>query len=179
MFHRAVVVGLDIAQPVDGGAQGVHHPAQHGIAHGDVGVLPVRTTRLPSLDLHIVAEEDDADAVPAHVLHHALQSAVEDDDLAIGGVVDAVDDGDAVAHGLDGADLLGQGGQIEQLHLRAEDGDDALGAGGLQPHQLFAPAGPDGPWRSSHTPSLPAVSLKPLTREASSTISKTMSSSSP
>ena len=52
-----------------------------------------------------------------------------------------VDDGDAVAHGLDGADLLGQGGQVEQLHLRAEDGDDALGAGGFQTGQFLLQLG--------------------------------------
>ena len=131
MLNGPVVVGLDLALAVDGSAQRIYHAAQHGVTDADAGALAGADHAAAFLDLDIAAEQNDADAVGAHILHHALDAGVEDDDLAIGGVVNAVDAGDAVAYGLDSSDLLELGVQIEVLDLCLQDGDDALFAGGL------------------------------------------------
>lgn len=80
------------------------------------------------MDVRTVAEQDAADFLPADVLHHTLVAGVELDDLAVHGVVDAFDGGNAVAHVPDDAHLLVFGFQVEVLNLCFEEGDDILQA---------------------------------------------------
>ena len=67
--------------------------------------MPVRLTSSPSLISRVVAEEHDADVVFLEVQREAGDVVRELDELAGHDLFQAVDAGDAVADGDDGADF--------------------------------------------------------------------------
>ena len=132
-----VVRGADVAPAVDGLAQGVHHPAQEGVAHRHPGGLSAAADAVPGVDLLAAAEEHAADTVPLQVLGHALDTAGEEQDLAVADVLQPADGGDLIPHGEDGAGLLGRGGGVPGLNGLPDQGDDALPARGQVPELLL------------------------------------------
>ena len=132
-----VVRGADVALAVDGLAQGVHHPAQEGVAHGHPGGLPAAADGIPRPDLLAAAEEHAADALAPQVLHHALDAAGEEQDLAVADVLQSADGGDLIPHGEDGAGLLGRSSGVPGLNGLPDQGDDALPAGVQVPELLL------------------------------------------
>ena len=89
--------GLDGAQAVNGLAQGVHRPAQHGVPHRDVGRPAGALGPGPLVEAGLAAQQDHAHAVPFQVQHHALGAGFKLDQLAVHRPVQAVDGGDTVA----------------------------------------------------------------------------------
>ena len=80
-------------------------------------------------DLLVVAEEHAADLIPLQLLHHALYPGGELEDLPVGGVFQAGDRGDLVAHGHHLAHLFRGGLGHPVFHRLLHQGDDGVPAG--------------------------------------------------
>ena len=118
---------------VDGLADFVHDAAEELVADGHVddGLGPL--DGVPLDDVDVVAEDDDPQVVLLEVEGHAAEAAGEDDHLPGLDVGQAVDTGDAVADGDDGAGLGvldGRvGGACDRGDLRLEVGGELKGLG--------------------------------------------------
>ena len=135
-LHRVIGVGLDGAGPVDGAAQGVHHPAEEAFAHRYAGYLAGAAHRVAGFDAAAVAKQDAAQLIGPQLLHHTLDAVGKDQHLAVDGVLQAGDGGDLVAHRQHGAHLLGLGAGGPVLDGLAHQGQHVLLA--VQSVQLAA-----------------------------------------
>ena len=123
-----IAVRLDRTLVVHGLAERVDHSAEETVPYGDARGLARAVHGASRRDVAAVAEHDHARAVPPELLHHALHSALEDDDLAVSGVREPVHSGDAVADGKHSAALFGKHfGRPLVDRLSDERDDIALG----------------------------------------------------
>ena len=99
------LAGVEAGPAVDGLADAVRDAAEELVADGDVDDGAGPLDGVPLEDVDVVAEDDHPDVVLLEVEGHAAEAAGEDDHLPGLDVGQAVDVGDAVAHGDDGAGL--------------------------------------------------------------------------
>ena len=111
---------VDGALAVDGLAEGVDDAAERALADGNVHDGAGALDRVAFEDVAIVTEDDDADVVLLKVEGHAAETAGEVDHLAGLHVVEAVDAGDTVPDGDDGAGLGVLGGGVLRAPAAAE-----------------------------------------------------------
>mmetsp|Transcript_2295 Transcript_2295/g.6024 ORF Transcript_2295/g.6024 Transcript_2295/m.6024 type:complete len:482 (+) Transcript_2295:536-1981(+) len=105
-LDAAPLLGGDGPLAVDGRSQGVHYPAEKGVADGHVHDGAGALDAVALHDGTIVAEHHYADVVRLQVQGHALQAARELDHLARLHPLQAVDTGDAVPDAQHPANLL-------------------------------------------------------------------------
>ena len=105
-LEGAALVGLDVAEPVDRGAERVDDAAEEAVADGDREDLAGTADRLALLDLVEVTEHDDADLAGVEVQGDAQGAVLELQQLVGHRGREAGDPGDAVGALRDGADLL-------------------------------------------------------------------------
>jgi len=105
-LQSAPLVGLDLAETVDRGAEGVDDAAHEGVAHGDREDLTGPADRLALLDLVEVTEDDDADLAGVEVQRDAEGAVLELEQLVRHRGRQARDARDAVGALGDRADLL-------------------------------------------------------------------------
>ena len=100
-FHRTGARGIDRPLAIDGLADGVDYAAQQGISHRHGGNAAGALDQVALLDVGVLAHDDDADPVGIQVEHHA-QRAVAGEFHQFHGhrLLEPLDDGNAVAHGL-------------------------------------------------------------------------------
>ena len=115
-----ILVGVDGALVVDGLTERVDDAADHGFADGHGHDLAGALDGVAFFDLGVVAEEDGADLVFVEVHGEAGYAVGEFDELAGHDLVEAVDAGDTVAEGDDGADLVDLDALLEVLNLLAK-----------------------------------------------------------
>ena len=121
---------------VDRVAEPVHHAAEQPVADRHVHDGAGAADRVALADRLVVAEDDDADVVGLEVERHPLHAGGgEVDHLAGHDVLQAVDAGDAVAHGQHRADLGHVRLGVEARDLLLQDlrdlgGTDVHGSGG-------------------------------------------------
>ena len=127
-LDAAGLAGLDGALAVQRVAQGVDHPAAQRLAHRDAGDLAGALDRGALADGLVVAHDGDADVVLLEVEDQAPGAVVELDQLAGQGVGQAIDAGDAVAHGQDRAGLVDLDLLAVVLDLLFDDPADLVGA---------------------------------------------------
>ena len=125
-FDGAAALGAQAALAVDGLAQGVHHPAQELVPHGHPSGFQGAAHHGPRADGLAVPEQDAAQSLRAEILHHAPDAGGEDKDLAVLGVLQPGDGGDLAVHGEDGADLLGDSGQLPVVHRLPHQGEEIV-----------------------------------------------------
>ena len=124
MLNGAPLGGVDGAQTVDGAAQGVHHPAQHALAHRDVGGLTGAADGAALPQAGLGPQQDAAHRVPGQIHNHPPDPGVKLHQFAVHRPVQAVDGGDAVAYLQDSA-LLGAAGLVViSFDLLPQEGDD-------------------------------------------------------
>ena len=127
-LQAARLGGVDRALAVDRLAERVHHAAEQRLAHRHRGDLPGALDGVALADVAEVAHDGDADVVLLEVEHEALHAVRELDQLAGEDALEAVDAGDAVAHGEHGSGL-GDGDLLAVvLDLLADDSADFVGA---------------------------------------------------
>ena len=129
-FDQARLAGGDFTLAVDGTAQGVHHPAQHGFTHGHSSNLAGGLHRAAFLDAVSLTHEHRADVVVFEVQGDAFGAVLEFEELTGHGLLQAVNAGDAVAHGENGADIADGNRLVVVLNLLLEDGADLVGTDG-------------------------------------------------
>ena len=105
-FDGAVPIRADIAETVDGDAEGVDRATQKRVAHGHARRPSGAAHRGAGRNRRFVVKEDAAHALLAQILHHAAHAAVKEQNLAVRRVRKAGHLRDAVAHGEHCADLL-------------------------------------------------------------------------
>ena len=106
MLDGPGLCGADGSHSVQRLSQGVHHPAQHGLAHRHIG-RPARSghdAALPQAGL--LSQQDTAHAVPGQVHDHALNTGLKLHQFAVDCPVQTLDLGDSVTYTEDPADLL-------------------------------------------------------------------------
>ena len=96
-LQRAALVGLDLAEAVDRGAERVDHAAHEVVADGDREDLAGTADRLALLDLVEVTEDDDADLAGVEVQGDAERAVLELEQLVGHRRGQAGDPRDAVA----------------------------------------------------------------------------------
>ena len=97
-LDRAEFLGLDGALPIDRLAQGVDDPAQHTVTHRDLHDTSRGLDNISLIDVLLAAQEHRADVVLLQVQHHAVDLSRELQELALHGVVQSMDTGNAVRH---------------------------------------------------------------------------------
>ena len=95
----AVALGADVTLAVDRRTECIDNTAEEAVADRDTGGLAASAHKAALGDLGIVAKEDAADLIAAQVLHHALNAGGEQENLAVGGMLKATDNGDLIANG--------------------------------------------------------------------------------
>merc|ERR1712100_983686 len=125
-FDQARFAGGDFALAVNGAAQGVHHPAQHGFTHGHGGDLAGGLHRAAFLNAVSLTHQHRADVVVFEVQGDAFGAVLKFNEFAGHGLLQAVNAGDAVAHGQDGADIADGNRLVVVLNLLLEDGADLV-----------------------------------------------------
>ncbi len=115
-----VLVGVDGALVVDGLTERVDDAANHGFADGHGHDLAGALDGVAFLDLGVVAEEHGADLVFVEVHGEAGYVVGELNELAGHDLVEAVDAGDTVAEGDDGADFVDLDALLVVLNLLAK-----------------------------------------------------------
>ena len=113
--------GLDRALAVDGLAQRIHHAADQRLAHRHRHDAPGAPHLVAFLDLGEVAQQHGAHLVFLQVHGDARHVVRELDQLARHDLFQAMDAGDAVAHGDDRADLGDVDRPLVVLDLLAEN----------------------------------------------------------
>ena len=108
VLNGTISVGGDGAFAVYRRAERVDHTAEVRVTCADTGGLAGAAHGVTRADGFIVTEEDAADTVFLKILHHAADAALEEQYLAVGGVLKAADVCDTVSHAQDSADLVGQ-----------------------------------------------------------------------
>ena len=106
MLDGPGLCGADGSHSVQRLSQGVHHPAQHGLAHRHIG-RPARSghdAALPQAGL--LAQQDTAHTVPGQIHDHALNAGLKLHQFSVDCPVQALDLGDPITHAEDPADLL-------------------------------------------------------------------------
>jgi len=138
------LAGVEAGPAIDGLADAVHDAAEELVTDGDVDDGAGPLDGVPLEDVDVVAEDDHPDVVLLEVEGHAAEAAGEDDHLPGLDVGQAVDAGDAVAHGDDRAGLgvldrrvlgpgcsgdlgLEVGGELEGLGGQAAAGAEGRG----------------------------------------------------
>ena len=104
---------------------------------GIPAVFPLRRTLSPARISWLLPKSTQPTLVAPQVLHHALDAAGEEQDLAVADVLQSADGGDLIPHGEDGAGLLGRSGGVPGLNGLPDQGDDALPAGVQVPELLL------------------------------------------
>ena len=125
-FDQARFAGGDFAFSVDGAAQGVHHPAKHGVTHGNSCNLAGGLHRAAFLNTVTLTHQHRADVVVFEVQGDAFGAVLKFNEFAGHGLLQAVDTGDAVAHGQNGADIADGNRLVVVLNLLLEDGADLV-----------------------------------------------------
>ncbi len=127
-LRRALRARVDVALAVERVAERVDDAAQQLLADGDLEQRAGPLDGVAFLDQLPVAEQHDADVVGLEVQRQAGDVVRQLEHLERHAVLEAVDAGDAVADGEDGADLgqLGRAG-AEPLDAALEDGGDFVG----------------------------------------------------
>ena len=105
-LQNTALLGLDLAEAVDRGAERVDHPAEEGVADRHREDLAGAPHLLALLDPVVRAEDDRADLALVEVQRHAEHAAPELQQLVGHGRGEALDVGDAVTGVGDGADLF-------------------------------------------------------------------------
>ena len=100
------LVGGDGALVVDGLTECVDHAADHGVADGHAHDLAGALDLVAFLDLGVIAEQHGADLIFFEVHGQAGDAVREREQFAGHDLVEAVNAGDAVADGDDGADFI-------------------------------------------------------------------------
>ncbi len=108
-LEGAALLGLDLAEAVDRGAERVDDAAEEGVADGHREHLAGALDLLALLDLGEVTEDDDADLVDVEVEREAEGAVLELEQLVGHRRGQALDVGDAVTGVGDAADLLARG----------------------------------------------------------------------
>merc|ERR1711943_33184 len=129
-FDQARLAGGDFALAVDGAAQGVHHPAQHGFTHGHSSDFAGGLHRAAFLNAVALTHQHRADVVVFEVQGDAFGAVLKFNKFAGHGLLQAVNAGDAVAHGQNGADIADGNRLVVVLNLLFEDGTDLVGTDG-------------------------------------------------
>jgi len=106
-FQRAESVRLKGRQAVEGLAQRIHHATEQSVADADFEPLAGMGNQGAGGDVRRRIEQDDPQALLLQFEHQAPASIFEMQDLIHGGGGQAIDPGDAVAHGSN-ASLLAQ-----------------------------------------------------------------------
>ena len=78
-----------------------------------------------------MTEQDTSDLIPADILYHSLDTGIEDNDLAVLGMVDTIDIGDTITYPADRTDLMLLCLEMEIFDLTLQDRDDSLLASSL------------------------------------------------
>merc|ERR1711943_152759 len=129
-FDQARLAGGNFALAVDGAAQGVHHPAQHGFTHGHSSDFAGGLHRAAFLNAVALTHQHRADVVVFEVQGDAFSAVLKFNKFAGHGLLQAVNAGDAVAHGQNGADIADGNRLVVVLNLLFEDGTDLVGTDG-------------------------------------------------
>src|SRR4051794_40842769 len=132
------LLGLDRALAVDRIAERVDHAAEQALADRGVNDGPGALDGLAFLDLAVGAEDHDADIVGFEIERHAAGAVFELHHLAGLDIVEAVDAGDAVAHGQHLSDFGNLGLLAEILDLVLQDRGNFRGADVHQPASFIA-----------------------------------------
>src|SRR5690606_38620589 len=148
-LELAVALGLDVAQVVDGVAQGVDDAAQELVAHRDGEDLAGALDGLALGDLDRVAQQDGADLADVEVQGQAHHAALEFEQLVGHRRGQALDDRDAVACAGDGTDLFARDLRPVGRDVVVERTTNLVGGDGQFSHRcvslLFSPAGSQRP----------------------------------
>src|SRR6202045_2340718 len=132
------LVGLDRALAVDRIAERVDDAAEQALADRGIDDGAGALDGLAFLDLAVGAEDHDADVVGLEVQRHAAGAVLELDHFPRLDVVEAVDAGNAVAHGQHLSDFRNFGFLAEILDLVLEDRGNFRGADVHQPASFIA-----------------------------------------
>ena len=129
-FDQAGLAGGDVALAINRQAQGVHHPAEHGVAHGHRGDFACGLDGAAFLDAPALAHQHRADVVVFEVQSDALGAVFELHQFTGHDLIKAVDAGNAVADLKHGADVADGDRLVVISDLLLEDRADLVGADG-------------------------------------------------
>ena len=116
LLDGVVALCLNGALAVDGLAQGADDAAQEAVAHRDAGAFAAAGHQSAHAHFLDLVKQHDAQMIGLHAFHHALCTVVKGDDLAVNGLIHALDIHNAVGCGDHGAALCGRGGGLVVLH---------------------------------------------------------------
>ena len=125
MLNGPGLCGADGPHSVQRLSQGVHDPAQHGLAHRHIGgaARAGHDAALPQAGL--LSQQDAAHAVPGQVHDHALNTGLKLHQFAVHRPVQTLDLGNSVAYADNPADLLDLAHGLEILDPGLEVLDQA------------------------------------------------------
>jgi hypothetical protein len=115
------IVGIDRALAIDRHAQGIHHAAQHGLAHRHLEDTAGGLDHRALGDVLVLAEDHGADGVLLQVERETEGVAREFEHFAIGNVGQTVDTNDTVGNRHDRAFVPRLGGGLELLDLLLDE----------------------------------------------------------
>ena len=127
-FHRSPLGGHHRPFAVQGISQGIEHASDDRLADGNGKQLAKRPYFIPFLNLQVIPEDNDADAVFFQVESQPAHPVGELDHLIGHDARQAMDAGNAVAHLQHRADFADIEVALEVLEFRLNDGSDFISA---------------------------------------------------
>ena len=126
LLDRAVIVRRNLSLAVDRRSQCIYNSSKIGISDWNTRLL-LRACDLCALfDASVFSENDTADLIALDILHHTSDAILEDHDLTIHGMLNAIDGRNSVSYPDDRADFLLTGHHIIIFYLCFQYGDNLL-----------------------------------------------------
>lgn len=146
-LNEQIALRRNVALPVNGHTQRVHHPAQKAVPYRDTGGLTCAADDAAGFNGLTAAEQDAAYTIRPQILYHALHTGGKLQNFSVGRVLQSADGGDLVTHRQNAADLLRRGIRLPVADGLPHQRDDGL-IGGVQLLQPF----PELPQTAFQTP---------------------------
>ncbi len=126
-FDGPPLLGLNRPVAINGLAHCVYHTANELLAHRHAHHLAGTLYQAAFPDAHIRAQHNDGYGVFFQVLCHAVLAVFKLHQLAVNGVAQAVDGGNAITNFQNGTGLIAGGTVIVMFNLLPQDGDNFFG----------------------------------------------------